>query len=177
VAVAILDTSTRRGLVDSEYNQRRSQCEAAVRFFQVPALRDVAIERFEQLSGGLDAVTRRRARHVITENDRTLRAAAAMRRGDAVELGRLMHQSHASLRDDYEVSSKTLNAMVEIAAAHPACYGARMTGAGFGGCAVGLIHSEDADDIVAHVTHAYRARTDQLATVYVCRATDGADVI
>ncbi len=123
VAVAVLDTATRRGLVDSAYNQRRSQCEAAARFFHVPALRDVRIEQLQQLANGMDAVTRRRARHVITENDRTLRAADAMRRGDAAALGRLMSESHQSLRDDYEVSSDALNAMVQCAAAHEACYG------------------------------------------------------
>ena len=113
-AVVVLDTSTRRGLVDSEYNQRRAQCEAAARFFHVPALRDVAIERFEQecrrawtrSPGGARGTS-------ITENDRTLHAAEAMRRGDAGELGRLMNLSHQSLRDDYEVSSEALNAMVE----------------------------------------------------------------
>ena len=138
-AVVVLDTSTRRGLVDSAYNQRRSQCEAAARFFGVPALRDVSIERFHQSADGLDAVVHRRALHVITENDRTLRAADAMRRGDAVELGRLLNEGHRSLRDDYEVSSDALNTMVECALAHEACYGARMTGAGFGGCAMALV--------------------------------------
>ncbi len=118
VAVAVLDTATRRGLVDSAYNERRSQCEAAARFCRVPALRDVTIEQFEKLADGLDAVTRRRARHVITENARTLQAADAMRRGDAPALGHLMGESHQSLRDDYEVSSDALNAMVQCAAAH-----------------------------------------------------------
>ncbi len=177
VAVAVLDTSTRRGLVDSEYNQRRTQCETAARLFQVPALRDVSIEHFRQAAGELDAVTRRRARHVITENDRTLRAAEMMRRGDATELGRLMLQSHESLRDDYEVSSPALNAMVERAAAHPACYGARMTGAGFGGCAVALIRSDATGDFVDRVSAAYQQETGYTPAVYVCRATNGAEVV
>ena len=138
VAVAVLDTATRRGLVDSEYNQRRSQCEAAAMFFRVPALRDVSSEQFGRLAGTLAAVARRRARHVITENDRTLRRRSDAR-GDATEIGRLMNESHKSLRDDYEVSNEALNAMVEIAAGHSACYRAPMTGAGFGGCAVALV--------------------------------------
>jgi galactokinase len=176
-AVVVLDTSTRRGLVDSAYNQRRTQCEATARFFQVPALRDVSIERFEQSAAQLDSVTRRRARHVITENDRTVRAAEVMQQGDAVELGRLMNLSHESLRNDFEVSSDALNAMVESALGHPACYGARMTGAGFGGCAVALIREEAAADFVDRTVAAYQQRTGNAPSVYVCQATDGASVL
>ena len=177
VAVAVLDTATRRGLVDSAYNQRRAQCEAAAAMFGVHALRDVGVEDFRQSAGKLDTVTARRARHVITENDRTLRAAEAMRRGNAVELGRLMSQSHESLRDDYEVSSDALNAMVDIAAAHPACYGARMTGAGFGGCAVALVAADAAEDFVDRTATAYQHKTDHTPAVYVCQATNGAEVV
>jgi len=215
-AVVVLDTATRRGLVDSAYNERRAQCEAAARFFGVKALRDVTIEQFEQKAGGLDGVVAvaeasgrvracsnqgdfaaisgagkhapytlteqrelmfRRARHVIGENDRTFRAAEAMRRGDAVELGRLMAESHRSLRDDYEVSSDALNAMVECAAAHPACFGARMTGAGFGGCAMALIQAEAADDFTAKTAAAYQEKTGRKPAVYVCQATNGAEVV
>lgn len=192
VAVVVLDTSTRRGLVDSAYNERRSQCEAAAKFFNVTALRDVTMKQFEQMTGatdvsvcraccgkngGLDALTRRRALHVIGENDRTVEAAAAMRRGDAVELGRLMNESHRSLRDDYEVSSDALNAMVECASAHPACFGARMTGAGFGGCAMALIRADVADDFVAKTAVAYQQKTGHKPAVYVCQATNGAEVV
>ena len=177
VAVVVLDTSTRRGLVDSAYNERRSQCEAAAKFFGVTALRDVTVEQFQQSADGLDAVTRRRALHVITENDRTVKAADAMRSGDAVGLGRLMQQSHVSLRDDYEVSSDALNAMVECASAHEACYGARMTGAGFGGCAMALIRAEAAEDFVRHTSTTYQEKTGHEPAVYVCRATNGAEVV
>jgi galactokinase len=177
VVVAVLDTATRRGLVDSAYNERRAQCEAAAAFFKVPALRDVTIERFEETAGQLDSTTSRRARHVITENDRTLRAADAMRRGDAVELGRLMGQSHASLRDDYEVCNDALNAMVESAAAHPACYGARMTGAGFGGCAVALVDAKAAQDFVSRTAQSYEHSTSHTPALYVCQATNGAETI
>jgi galactokinase len=177
VAVVVLDTSTRRGLVDSAYNERRSQCEAAAKFFGVTALRDVTMEQFERLAGGLDALTRQRALHVIGENDRTVKAAEAMRRGDAVELGRLMQQSHRSLRDDYEVSNDALNAMVECASAHKACFGARMTGAGFGGCAIALIRAEAADDFVARTAAAYQQKTGHKPAVYVCQATNGAEVV
>ena len=175
-AVVVLDTSTRRGLVDSAYNQRRSQCEAAAKFFGVSALRDVSIERFQAAADGLDAVAQRRALHVISENDRTLEAAEAMRRGDAVLLGRLMNESHRSLRDDYEVSSDALDAMVECALAHEACHGARMTGAGFGGCAVALVRRAAVDDFVRATKAAYQRKTKLDPAVYVCRATAGAAV-
>ncbi|MBN2474227.1 MAG: galactokinase [Pirellulales bacterium] len=177
VAVVVLDTSTRRGLVDSEYNQRRAQCESAAEFFKVSALRDVSLELFQALAHDLDEITQRRALHVITENDRTLQAVEAMRRGDVAALGVLMDKSHVSLRDDYEVSSDALNAMVEVAAAHEACYGARMTGAGFGGCAVALIHAEDAEDFVQATAAAYQEKTGHTPAVYVCRATNGAEVV
>ncbi|MGO8691654.1 MAG: galactokinase [Thermoguttaceae bacterium] len=177
VAVVVLDTSTRRGLVDSAYNERRAQCEAAAKFFGVKALRDVTPEEFQRRQSEMDPTTRRRARHVITEDDRTLRAVEAMARGDMAALGKLMNESHASLRDDYEVSSDALNAMVECAAAHAACYGARMTGAGFGGCAVAVIRAEAADDFVAKTAAAYQARTGHKPAVYVCQATNGAEVV
>ncbi len=179
--VVVLDTATRRGLVDSAYNERRSQCEAAARFFGVPALRDVNLEEFRARADELDAITRRRARHVITENARTLRAVAAMRAGDADEVGRLMHASHVSLRDDFEVSSDALNAMVVSALEAPGCYGARMTGAGFGGCAVALVQAEAAEAFVAQAAAGYRARyrarTDIEPNIYICRATDGAALV
>jgi galactokinase len=173
----VLDTATRRGLVDSAYNERRSQCEAAAAFFQVRALRDVTVPMFESMDGQLGDTTRRRARHVITEDDRTLRAVESMRSGDIAALGKLMNESHVSLRDDYEVSSDALNAMVEAAQGHPACYGARMTGAGFGGCAVALVRSNAADDFVAATSRAYQNRTGNAPAVYVCTATDGAAVV
>ncbi len=99
-----------------------------------------------------------------------------MRRGDAAQIGRLMNQSHTSLRDDFEVSNAALDAMVEIAAGHPACYGARMTGAGFGGCAVALLRADAAGRFVAQTADAYRQRTGHVPTVYVCQATSGAEI-
>ena len=176
-SVVVLDTSTRRGLVDSAYNERRRQCEEAARLLGVHALRDATIEQLERSAGKMDPAVLRRARHVIAENDRTLRAADAMRRGDAVELGRLMHQSHRSLRDDYEVSSDALNAMVECASAHRSCFGARMTGAGFGGCAVALVRAEATDDFARDVAAAYERKTGHSPAVYVCQAADGAELL
>ncbi|MCZ7666375.1 MAG: galactokinase [Chloroflexi bacterium] len=136
-AVVILDTATRRGLVDSAYNERRQQCEAAAAYFGVPALRDVDIATFNAKAEGLDPVTRKRAKHIITENQRTLDAMAAMLQDDPRVLGKLINESHASLRDDFEVSSDELNQIVACALRRTtAVFGARMTGAGFGGCAV-----------------------------------------
>ncbi|MGQ9889858.1 MAG: galactokinase [Aggregatilineales bacterium] len=173
----VLDTATRRGLVDSSYNERRSQCEAAARHFGAPALRDVTLAQFEARAGELDDVTRRRARHVITENARTLAAADAMRQGDAAALGQLMNASHASLRDDFEVTNDQLNIMVDCARQHPGCYGARMTGAGFGGCAVALVRADTADDFARAVTASYHQRAGLEPQVYVCSAAAGASVI
>jgi len=176
-AVVIMDTATRRGLADSAYNERRAQCEAAARYFGVRALRDVTLEEFARKANGLDAVTRRRARHVITENARTLQACEAMQRGDAAQLGALMQASHVSLREDFEVSSFELDVMVECALAQPTCYGARMTGAGFGGCAVALVQAEEAQEFAARVAAAYQARTQRIPAVYISQAADGADVV
>ena len=176
-AVVVLDTATRRGLVDSAYNERRAQCEAAAQFFGVPALRDVSVSLFQAGAGRLDEMTRRRARHVVTEDARTLQAVEAMQRDDAVALGRLMDDSHASLRDDFEVSSDELNAMVACAQRQQACYGARMTGAGFGGCAVALVRATVARAFANDVAACYQAATGIAPNVTICQATDGAQVV
>ena len=179
-AVVVLDTATRRGLVESAYNERRAQCEAAARFFGVPALRDVRVEQTERrigVEGEMDETTWRRARHVVTENARTLRAVEEMERKDAAALGRLMNASHASLRDDFEVSSDELDAMVACAQGHESCFGARMTGAGFGGCAVALVRADAASLFVTAVSTCYRATTGREPSIYVCRATGGAQVM
>jgi galactokinase len=177
IAVVVLDTATRRGLVDSAYNERRAQCEAAARHFGAAALRDVALAQLEAARPDLDGLIYRRARHVITENARVLQACDAMRAGDARALGRLLDASHASLRDDFEVSSRELDVIVEVTAAHPACLGARMTGAGFGGCAVALVWHAHQQAFVESVAAAYSARTGLTPRVYVCRATNGAEIV
>jgi galactokinase len=177
IAVVVLDTATRRGLVDSAYNERRAQCEAAAQHFAVAALRDVSLAQLEAARADLEALIYRRARHVITENARVLHACDAMRAGDAVTLGHLLDASHASLRDDFEVSCRELDIIVEVAVAHPACLGARMTGGGFGGCAVALVQDEHAQAFAASTAAAYAARTGLSPRVYVCRATDGAAIV
>ncbi len=177
IAVVVLDTSTRRGLVGSAYNERREQCQAAARFFRVKALRDLSMEQFEARGKRLKELEQaawKRARHIVSENERVLAAAQAMRRGDAARLGALFNQSHASLRDDFEVSSPALDQIVEAAQAQPACYGARMTGAGFGGCAVALVKQEEAGEFGAAVLAAYRRKSGVEARVYVCQASAGA---
>lgn len=179
-AVVILDTGTRRGLVDSAYNERRSQCERVSAHFGVTALRDVTsaeLARQAQDPGteGLDELALRRARHVISENERTVEAAEALAAGDAVRTGALMDASHVSLRDDFEVSSEALDVMVTCARQAPGCHGARMTGAGFGGCAVALVDGGKAAHMARDTAAAYRTATGHEPQVYVCQATDGAD--
>jgi len=177
VAIAILDTSTRRGLVHSAYNERRSQCEAAARFFGVRALRDVDEAGFRSRADALDGVTRRRARHIITENERVLRAIDSMRRGDPVTLGYLLDTSHASLRDDFEVSNDALNMIVEIARRQPGCYGARMTGAGFGGCAVALVEQDRGPEFEAALAGQFLQTTGLQPAIYITQAAEGAGTV
>jgi galactokinase len=176
-SIVVLDTATRRELVDSVYNERRAQCEAAARFFDVQALRDLSLEKFELRAEYLDPVIRRRARHVISENMRTLQAAEAMIEADAVRLGQLFDASHASLRDDFHVSSQELDLIVELARGQAGCLGARMTGAGFGGCAVALVRVESIDVLKPNLSKAYREKTGHTPDVYVCSATGGAELI
>ena len=174
VKVVILDTGTRRGLVDSAYNERRSQCEEAAKFFGCDLLRDVTAEMFAAREEELAPLVRKRARHVVTEDERTLRAAEAMRAGDSARLGVLMTQSHESLRDDFEVSNDALNTMVDSALAQSGCLGARMTGAGFGGCAVALVDQGAVEAFVPAVVERYQTETGLEPAVYVTEATPGA---
>ena len=173
-AVVILDTMTRRGLVDSAYNERRAQCQKASAHFGVKALRDVTLNTFNQRIQELDPLTARRARHVISENARTVEAAAAMQRSDAVRLGQLMNESGDSLRHDFEVTNHELNLMVEAARSQPGCYGARMTGAGFGGCAVALVKESEAARFAQNVAAAYAKTSGREPAVYVTPACEGA---
>jgi galactokinase len=170
---AIMDTGTRRVLAEAAYGERRAACERVVARLGVPALRDATLD---QLADIADPTDRRRAHHVVTENQRTLDAAEAMRRGDAVELGRLMSASHVSLRDDYEVSGPGLDTIVDVALAAPGCLGARMTGGGFAGCAVALVRRADVDTFEAAVLEGYRF-DDHRARIWFCEPAAGASVI
>jgi galactokinase len=174
VSVVILDTSTRRGLVDSAYNERRSQCEEAARWFGVKALRDIKEIGDWGLESGLSEVAFKRARHIVTENARVLQAVDAMKNADLQMLGGLFNASHDSLRDDFEVTNDALNMIVSAAREQEGCYGARMTGAGFGGCAVALVADEKVPAFTQALSAAYRHRSGLEAAVYVCKASDGA---
>lgn len=176
ITIVVLDTATRRGLVDSAYNERRQQCNMAARFFGVPALRDVSRTEFDAKAAALDPVVNRRARHVIGENSRTLQAVKAMSQKNAGKLGQLINDSHISLRDDFEVSSPELDQMVDCAQREPACYGARMTGAGFGGCAIAIVQPAAVQDFCETATINYQKVTGLNPEIYVCAATDGATI-
>ena len=160
VTVIIMDTGTRRQLVDSEYASRRADCERAAAALGVGALRDVSLADVARLE---DPLLQRCARHVVSENERTLAAAEAMRLGDAVETGRLMSASHDSLRDDYEVTGPALDAIVDIARSQPGCHGARMTGGGFAGGCVALGDSERTDDFMVAMGTDYDGVSSQPA--------------
>jgi galactokinase len=175
-SVVVLDTGTRRGLVASAYNERRAQCEQAARFFGVPALRDVDIATLVERENEVDVTTRQRARHVITENARTIQGAALLEQGEARAFGKLMDESHVSLRYDFDVSRPELDAMVAIARRHKECFGARLTGAGFGGCAVALVERAAADGFARAVAAEYEAAVGIRPGVYICAASPGASV-
>ena len=182
VAVVVADTMVRRELGSSEYNLRRAQCEEAVRALSahlpgIRALRDVAVADFNRYAAQLPEVVARRARHVVEECDRTQRAVVLLQAGRAEEFGQLMNACHASLRDLYEVSCPELDTMVSAAQALPGCYGARLTGAGFGGCTVNLVAAAAAADFTRALAARYEQATGKRPDIYVCTAADGARVL
>jgi len=172
-ALVICDAKKRRGLVDSEYNRRRQECERGAAALGVRALRDVTPEALAARQGDLEPVTLQRCRHIVTENQRVLDAVAALEAGDLGAFGGLMNASHVSLRDDYEVTGPELDAMAEAAWAVEGVIGARMTGAGFGGCTVNLVEREALERFLTAVPAAYRAATGRDPEIYVCRAVQG----
>jgi len=177
VAIIILDTSTRHKLADSSYNERRSQCEEAARWFGVKKLRDISLDKLNSpKAANLNRIALKRARHVVTENARVLDAVDAMKTEDTIRLGELFNESHTSLRDDFEVTNEALNIIVESAQRQSGCYGARMTGAGFGGCAVALVQKEKAREFTQAVSAAYRQRSGWEPSVYICQPSDGASI-
>ncbi|PSW57284.1 galactokinase [Photobacterium leiognathi] len=178
MAVVIINSNKKRGLVDSEYNTRRQQCEEAARIFGVKALRDVTIEQFNAKAHELDELVAKRARHVITENDRTVEAATALRNHDMKRMAELMAQSHASMRDDFEITVFEVDTLVEIVKdVISEQGGVRMTGGGFGGCIVALVPPTLVDDVKAAVEAKYQAATGLKESIYVCQAKDGAGKI
>ncbi len=175
-AVVVLDTATRRGLVGSAYNERRSQCEAAARALGVAALRDADGAALEAVREALDPLVYRRARHVIGENQRVLDAVEALEAGASAAFGRLMDASHESLRHDFEVSSEALDAIVAAARAAPGCLGARMTGAGFGGCAVALVERAALPAFLSAAAEAYTRASGRQGELLVATPSAGAGI-
>ncbi|WP_025120232.1 MULTISPECIES: galactokinase [unclassified Serratia (in: enterobacteria)] len=175
IAVVIINSNVKRGLVDSEYNTRRKQCEAAARFFGVKALRDVSPDLFFPIQHELDPIVAKRARHVITENDRTLAAADALAAGNLKLMGKLMAESHASMRDDFEITVPPIDTLVEIVKNVIGDRGGvRMTGGGFGGCIVALMPLDLVEPVRAAVAQEYPRQTNGLQeTFYVCKASQG----
>ena len=175
VAVVIINSNFRRNLVGSEYNTRREQCETGARFFNKKALRDVTLEEFAAAEQQLDPLVAKRVRHVITENARTLEAADALSSGDLQRMGELMAASHASMRDDFEITVPPIDQLVEIVKAEIGPRGGvRMTGGGFGGCIVALMPTDLVDQVKAAVAQQYEAQTGIKETFYVCKASAGA---
>jgi galactokinase len=180
VSLLIVNTNVRHELTGGGYGQRRVQCETAAKILGIPALRDATIETLESSKGQMEEAVFRRARHVIGENERTVRAAENVRASNWLTVGQLMYASHASLRDDYEVSCKELDAVVEIAeiiGVEGGIYGCRMTGGGFGGCAVALVKTELVETISQQIAAGYKKKTRIEATIFVSRPAAGATVI
>lgn len=179
VRLVICNTMVRHSVAAGEYNQRRAECEAAARFFServpgVRTLRDVTLEDFEKWSSELPERNRKRCRHVLTENLRVLQAEEALQAGDMKWFGRLMGSSHASLRDDFEVSCEELDVMVRLAEENAGVYGARMTGGGFGGCTINLVQENCVERFQQNVAAGFKRATGCAPEIYVSSAADGA---
>ena len=176
-AVVVLDTRTRRRLVTSEYNERRQACARAAAAYGVGALRDVEVERITDRPTGLSVEDWNRARHVVFENARVLATVEAMRSSDLTSVGQLMIEGHESLRDLFEVSTDELDLIVELALGEPGCFGARMTGAGFGGCAVALFDRDEVVGAIPRIRAGYREKTGGESDIYPCRPTAGTSIL
>jgi len=179
--VVVCDTCVKHELTDSPYNKRQRECATAFKLLQrhlpdLETFRDVSLEAFKAYAEGIPAHLRKRARHVVTEDERVLSAVRALQSGDLITFGALMDASHESLRTDFEVSCKELDHLVVAARDVHGTFGARMTGGGFGGCTVNLVRSDLVEDFVKAVSDGYREKTGRKPKVYVCRASDGATV-
>jgi len=179
VKVVVCNSGVKRALAQSEYEVRLKQCRQAVAQLgtaglAVGTLREVDSQDLEVHRSALNDLLLKRARHVVTENQRVLEAVEVLEAGDLERFGELMHASHESLREDYEVSSKELDVLVELAWKQPGTLGARMTGAGFGGCTVNLVRADAAEAFAEAVRRGYQDALGLRAEIYVCRASDGA---
>lgn len=182
VTIVIADTTVRRKLTSGEYNKRRAACEEAVSLLQqdlpdIRSLRDVSVEDFNRLADKLPHAIEKRARHVVEEIGRSNQAEALLEAGNVRDFGRLMNECHVSLRDLYEVSCPELNAMVNIAQSLDGCYGARLTGAGFGGCTVNLVAHEKAHEFSRLLAEGYEIETNLRPEIYITRASNGAELL
>ena len=178
--LVICNTMVKHDLASGAYNERRQQCEEGVKLLRtvlpnVTALRDVTSQQLEEHRKELPEVIYRRCRHVVTENERVLDAASALKQGDVAKFGQLMNQSHQSLRDDYEVSCAELDLLVGLARKVEGVFGARMTGGGFGGCTVNLVRRDKIDEFQNTVAAGYQEATGLTPEVYVCKAVKGAE--
>ena len=176
--IIIANTNKRRGLADSKYNERRSECETALKELQVSlnikSLGELTEEQFEKNKHLIkDGLRVKRAKHAVYENQRTLKAVDALQNNDIKTFGELMNSSHESLRDDYEVTGKELDTLVELAWKHPGTIGARMTGAGFGGCTVSLVKKDQQEDFIKSVGSGYKDVVGYDADFYVANIGDG----
>lgn len=174
LVIVLCDTRTPRTLAGSAYNVRRAQCESACETLGVAKLRDVTIEQVEAARSTMSEIVYRRAKHVVTENNRCVEFKQALEVGDLVRVGELMRGSHESLRDDYEVSCRELDAMAEAAWLAPGCVGARMTGAGFGGACVAIVRRESAEMFVKSTLKSFESRIGRAGDAMVCSVVDGA---
>ena len=179
ISLVVCNTMTKHDHATGAYNTRRDECEEGVRCFQkwnpaVRALRDVSVRMLEQHLNELPTMIGKRCSHVVRENQRTLDAARSLAAGDLPQIGKLMRESHDSLRDLYEVSCRELDIMVEAAEGLPGFCGGRMTGGGFGGCTVNLVREEHAKDFAQQIAERYRQHTGINPQVYLCTAEDGA---
>ncbi|MBQ1849088.1 MAG: galactokinase [Lachnospiraceae bacterium] len=180
--IVISSSNKKRGLGDSKYNERRSECETALAELQkvidVKNLGELDEATFEKYKDAIkDDVRRKRAKHAVYENQRTLKAVAALKAGDLAQFGQLMNASHVSLRDDYEVTGIELDTLAEEAWKVPGVIGSRMTGAGFGGCSVSIVKDEAVDDFIARVGEAYEKKIGYPATFYVVQVGDGPTIL
>jgi galactokinase len=176
-SILICNTETKHDLAESEYNKRREECEEAASILGKTSLRDLTLDELEDRKGELSDVIYRRALHVVSENERVQRSVAALRAGDLTTFGRLINESHESLRKNYEVSSPELDIMVDLARSHEGVLGARMTGGGFGGCTVNLLTPGGHSDFVSFVTEGYERATGIRPEIYECRITNGANEV
>lgn len=182
VDLVICNTMVQHRLGTSEYNVRRAECEAGVRELSkalpgIGALRDVSLPQLEMRRKVLGDTIYKRCRHVISENARVQHAAAALESGRVESLRQLMADSHRSLRDDYEVSCHELDVMVELAGRQRGVLGSRMTGGGFGGCTINLVNAADSAEFCRHIAEEYEAATGLKPDVYVCKASNGAELL